>query len=124
MSTLTLGARKRQAAAAERRLPGDLAMWCFIYAELLVFGILIIAMAYARQRWPEMFAAGVATLHPLAGLSNTLLLLTGSYCVARGVSAARSAPPQVSPWFVLGALCGLAYTAVKIGEYVLLLRAG
>lgn len=109
---------------AERRLPGDLAMWVFILAELLVFGILIIAMAYARQRWPEMFSAGVATLHPLAGLINTLLLLTGSYFVARGVASAAAPAPRVSRWFLLGALCGLAYVIVKISEYVLLFRAG
>ncbi|UAW99352.1 cytochrome c oxidase subunit 3 [Halopseudomonas nanhaiensis] len=111
-------------AAAEPRLPGDLAMWIFILAELLVFGILIIAMAHARQRGPDMFSAGVATLHPVAGLANTLLLLTGSYFVARGVAGAASPTPRISRCFVLGALCGAAYVLVKISEYVLLFRAG
>lgn len=124
MTAGTLGFRSPSRAAVERHLPGDLAMWFFIFAELLVFGILIIAMAYARQRWPEMFAAGMATMHPVAGLINTLLLLTGSYVVARGVASASTAEPQISRWFVLGSLCGLAYVVVKISEYVLLFRAG
>ncbi len=123
MNQMTLAYPSHRSPAA-RRLPGDLAMWFFIFAELLVFGILIIAMAYARQRWPGMFSAGVATLHPVAGLTNTLLLLTGSYFVARGVASAGCETSRVARWFTLGALCGLAYLIVKITEYVLLFRAG
>ena len=32
----------------ERRLPGDLAMWFFILAELSVFSLLLLAFAGAR----------------------------------------------------------------------------
>ncbi|WP_022963841.1 cytochrome c oxidase subunit 3 [Halopseudomonas pelagia] len=110
---------------AARELPGDLAMWCFILAELAVFALLLGSMAYVRGRWPEMFSAGVATLHPLAGLVNTLALLTGSYWVAKGVAALRQGrSAQVAWWFRAGAASGLFYLVVKGLEYQQMFSAG
>lgn len=37
----------------ERRLPGDLAMWFFILAELSVFSLLLLAFAGAQAWQPE-----------------------------------------------------------------------
>jgi nitric oxide reductase NorE protein len=106
-------------------LPGDLAMWCFILAELAVFALLLGSMAYVRGRWPEMFSAGVATLHPVAGLINTLTLLTGSYWVALGVAAMRRGQlTHVAWWFRAGAASGLLYLIIKTVEYQQMFSAG
>lgn len=106
-------------------LPGDLAMWCFILAELAVFALLLGSMAYVRGRWPEMFSAGVATLHPVAGLINTLALLTGSYWVALGVAAMhRGQSAHVAWWFRAGAASGLLYLIIKTVEYQQMFSAG
>lgn len=105
-----------------RALSGDLAMWCFVLAELLVFALLLIALAYARSRWPLEFSAGVATLHPLAGVSNTLLLLTASYLVARGLECGTRR--ALVRGFALGLLCGLGYLLIKFGEYAVLIGEG
>lgn len=106
-------------------LPGDLAMWCFILAELAVFALLLGSMAYVRGQWPEMFSAGVATLHPVAGLVNTLALLTGSYWVALGIAALRRGDhARVVWWFRAGAATGLVYLAVKSFEYQQMFAAG
>lgn len=113
------------ATTVKRELPGDLAMWCFILAELAVFALLLGSMAYVRGRWPQMFSAGVATLHPLAGLINTLALLTGSYWVAKGVAAMRQGrSAQVAWWFRAGAASGLFYLVVKVVEYQQMFSAG
>lgn len=110
---------------AGRELPGDLAMWCFILAELAVFALLLCSMAYVRGRWPEMFSAGVATLHPVAGLINTLALLTGSYWVAQGVAATRRGDTDaVVWWFRAAAASGLLYLIVKSVEYQQMFSAG
>ena len=106
-------------------LPGDLAMWCFILAELAVFALLLGSMAYVRGRWPDMFSAGVATLHPVAGLANTLTLLTGSYWVALGIAALkRGNGASVVWWFRAGAATGLIYLVVKSVEYQQMFAAG
>lgn len=47
-----------------RHLPGDLAVWMFIFAELAVFGILFIGFAVARSLDPATFHAGREALHP------------------------------------------------------------
>ena len=108
-----------------RHLPGDLAMWCFILAELLAFLLLLGSMAFARGHWNEMFSAGIATLHPEAGLVNTLILLTGSYFAANAVKrAAAGDHGALSRGFVLAAICGLAYVAIKVSEYAILFGAG
>ncbi|EZQ19304.1 cytochrome C oxidase [Halopseudomonas bauzanensis] len=108
-----------------RHLPGDLAMWCFILAELLAFLLLLGSMAFARGHWNEMFSAGIATLHPEAGLVNTLILLTGSYFAANAVKRTAAGDQRaLSRGFVLAALCGLAYVAIKITEYGILFGDG
>lgn len=107
------------------RIPGDLAMWCFILAELLAFLLLLGSMAFARGHWEQMFSAGIATLHPEAGLINTLILLSGSYFAARGVRlSAQGQPRALGRGFSLAALCGLGYVAIKLSEYALLFGAG
>jgi heme/copper-type cytochrome/quinol oxidase subunit 3 len=47
----------------KKRLPGDLAMWFFILAELTVFAILFIGFAVADQLNPVMFIEGKAAGH-------------------------------------------------------------
>src|SRR5690606_24059562 len=112
-------------ATRTARLPGDLAMWCFILAELLAFLLLLGSMAFARGHWAEMFSAGIATLHPEAGLVNTLILLTGSYFAANAVKRTAAGDQRaLSRGFVLAALCGLAYVAIKITEYGILFGDG
>ena len=107
------------------RIPGDLAMWCFILAELLAFLLLLGSMAFARGHWEQMFSAGIATLHPEAGLINTLILLSGSYFAARGVRlSAQGQPRALGRGFSLAALWGLGYVAIKLSEYALLFGAG
>lgn len=113
------------AEVTEAEIPGDLAMWFFIFAELAVFALLLGGMAFARGTWPEMFSAGVATLHPEAGLINTLALLTGSYWVARGVADMRAGRLSSLPrWFYAGAGSGVIYVVIKSVEYVQLFTAG
>ncbi|PRB83745.1 cytochrome c oxidase subunit 3 [Pseudomonas sp. MYb185] len=108
-----------------RQLPGDLAMWCFILAELLAFLLLLGSMAFARGHWSELFSAGIATLHPEAGLINTVFLLTGSYFAANAVHQAQAGNRKALVWgFILASACGLLYVGVKVTEYSMLFADG
>ena len=71
------------------QLRGDLGVWFVILLELLTFAILFVAYAFARNREPAVFQAGQATLDLHSGALNTVLLITGSWCVARAVQAVR-----------------------------------
>jgi nitric oxide reductase NorE protein len=113
-------------AHAERpRLRGDLAMWFVIGIEMLTFGLFFIVFAIARGRESELFRAGQAGLNLHVGALNTALLLTGSWCVARGVHALRSGRSAASArWTWAGAGCGAGFLASKLAEYQVKLAEG
>jgi len=101
-----------------RPLPGDLAVWIFILAELLVFAVFFIAYTVARSRDVALFDAMQATLDRGAGALNTVLLVTSSWCVARGVHAADQGRPRpAARWIALGIGCGGGFLLVKASEY-------
>ena len=70
-------------------LPGDLAIWFFIFMELLVFAIAFIAYAIARVQNLELFNEFQLTLNKEFGAINTVLLITSSYFVIRAVHAIK-----------------------------------
>ena len=112
-------------------LRGDLAVWIFILAELLAFGVFFLAYAFARARHPAVFDAAQATLDRHAGALNTLLLVTSSAFVAQAVTIVRTAPVDPANSVrrasraLLGALvCGLGFVVVKGSEYAVHFAAG
>ena len=70
-------------------LPGDFAIWIFIFAELLVFGIFFIIYAVVRAQNVELFNQYQNTLNREIGAINTVLLITASYFVVRAIHAIR-----------------------------------
>ena len=113
------------AELAPPRLVGDLVIWLVILAELLTFGILFLAYAVTRARHLALFNASQRTLDLHAGVINTLLLITGSWCVARAVQAVRAdrAGPGAR-WLAGSLLCGGAFLGLKLTEYAAKLNAG
>jgi nitric oxide reductase NorE protein len=102
-----------------KRLPGDLAMWFFILAELTVFAILFIGFAISEQLNPEMFAQGKSHLHQISGLVNTLTLITSSYFVALALTKMHQGNgKQAARLLFVAKLVACIYIAVKIWEYL------
>lgn len=71
-------------------LPGDLAIWFFIFMELLVFAIAFLAYAIMRAQNVELFNEYQLTLNKEFGAANTLLLITSSYFVIRAIHAIKA----------------------------------
>ena len=107
------------AKAHSLRLHGDLAIWVFILAELLVFAVFFAAYAFARASNVELFNLEQATLDRDSGAINTLLLLTASFFVVRAVQCARqSLSGQAGRW-LLGAIgCGTGFVLIKSAEFI------
>jgi nitric oxide reductase NorE protein len=113
------------AAPSERRLPGDLAIWFFILAEMLAFAVFFATYAFARAKNVELFNHYQLTLDRNAGAINTILLVTGSWFVVRAVQAAhRDAQKAVSRNIAFGFLCGAGFLVVKGFEYSAKFSAG
>lgn len=103
---------------AAKRLPGYLAIWAFILAEMLLFAVLFASYAFARVDHVEMFKLSQQTLDRNAGAINTLLLVTGSWFVVLAVQAARRDDSRLAGRRIaLGFLCGACFLAVKVFEY-------
>lgn len=113
------------ATDTRRPLPGDLAMWCFILAELLVFGILFLSYAFTRAHHVAEFNASQLTLDRVSGLVNTFLLLTSSYFVVLAVNAMGRGRERVcAGWLAAAIACGLCFVVLKLIEFGAKLDAG
>ena len=121
----TLAATASTDTPIGKRLPGDLAIWIFILAEMLAFAVFFSAYAFARANNVEMFNLYQQTLDRNAGALNTLLLITGSWFVVLAVQAAhRDENKAVTRNVALGFLCGGAFLVVKVFEYSAKFGAG
>ena len=99
--------------------PGDLALWIFILAELLVFAVFFSAYAFTRASHVELFNTYQLTLDTNSALINTLALITSSYFVMRAVAAIRADRSQrCFQWLLAAILMGFIFLVVKSGEYV------
>jgi nitric oxide reductase NorE protein len=101
-----------------KKLPGDLAMWFFILAELTVFAIFFIGFAVTERLNPELFASSKLLLHPSAGLMNTLALITSSFFVALSLNQVQQGHAKKTViYLVLALFTACFYIYVKLWEY-------
>lgn len=114
-----------EAETTRRVMPGDLAMWMFIAAELSVFALLFLLFSVLRVSNPDLFTAGQQTLHPLAGLINTLALISASWMVVQAVIYNRHGHHhRAALWMFFAILAAAIYVCVKCWEYWQLGSAG
>ncbi|VVM96588.1 cytochrome c oxidase subunit 3 [Pseudomonas fluorescens] len=110
---------------APRHLPGDLAMWFFILAELSVFAILILAFAVTQTLKPQLFSESRLLLNTSTGLAMTLSLLTaGLFAALAQEQVRRSRPRPGAVWLLAALLAACVYVVLKVSEYRHLLASG
>jgi len=101
-----------------RLLPGDFAIWIFIFAELLVFGIFFITYAVVRAQNVELFNHYQLTLNRETGAINTLLLITASYFVVLAVNSIKKNNIKRCYQFIYAAIfCGGIFLIIKTFEF-------
>ncbi len=103
-------------------LPGGGVIWVVLASELLTFGLFFLAYAAAYGAEPEVFQSAQANLHAGWGTINTAVLLTGSWLAARAVQAHPAG--KARPWLAAAALSGVAFTGIKLFEYVHVFELG
>lgn len=106
-------------------LPGDLAMWFFILAELSVFAILILTFAMTQALKPQLFSDSRQLLNSATGLAMTLSLLTAGLFAALAQEQVRQSRARRGALFLLAALLAASvYVVLKLTEYRHLLASG
>lgn len=119
--TMTTPAQKSTGTS----LPGDFAIWIFIFAELLVFGVFFLAYAFARTNNVELFNESQMHLDRLSGAINTVVLLTSSYFVVRAVAAIREDDSRrCGHWLIASLLMGSVFLVIKSVEFADKFSAG
>lgn len=98
--------------------PGGILVWIIVFLELLTFSAGLVVFVVQSLREADAFQTGRALLNQPIALANTLILLTGGWCMANGITALRQGHRiQTSRW-VGGAICtGVAFLLIKGGEY-------
>ncbi len=97
---------------------GDLAVWIFILAELLVFGLFFSSYAITRINNIELFNAYQSTLNRQVALVNTLALITSSYFVVRSVIEVKlGQKDKALRWMLFAILMGFLFIVVKTLEF-------
>ncbi len=105
-------------APSGQHLPGDLAVWLIILAELLAFALLFVAYAITRTLNLELFNTSQRTLDTTFGVVNTWLLIGGSWCVVRAVQAVTAQQRRGAlAWLAAAQACGLGFLVLKLLEY-------
>lgn len=93
-------------------------MWCFILAELLVFGIFFLAYAFTRANNIELFNASQAELDRVSGVINTVLLISSSYFVVRAVDEIRRDRGKAcARWITAAMAFGGGFLVLKLAEF-------
>ena len=99
---------------SQPQLPGDLAVWVLILAELLVFGVFFLAYVAAFHGHVALFRAGQATLSIPAATFNTLALITASALVVQAIVALQAGHTRKAGWWFAGAaVLGLLFLLNK-----------
>jgi nitric oxide reductase NorE protein len=106
-------------------IPGEAGIWIFILGDMAVFAVLFGTFLVYRSKDVELFDSSQLHLNTTFGLINTLLLLVSSMLVVLAVSTVRRGTPRPAPLLIAGAIaCGLAFSMLKVVEYVDKIDAG
>ena len=106
-------------------LPGDLAMWIFILAELAAFTLFILAFSVTQMLYPDLFAAGRAELDPSTGFAMTVGLLSSGFLAALAVERVRVNKARQAALLLVAAIASaMVYVVLKLSEYTHLANAG
>jgi cytochrome c oxidase subunit 3 len=95
-----------------------MAMWLFLFTELLLFGGMFLLYGAYRFQYAEGFKVAAADMNSFIGAVNTIILLTSSLSVALSIAALQRNQKKLSLamlWFTL--LCGLGFLVNKYFEW-------
>lgn len=112
--------------------PGDFAIWIIVYVELLTFGLLFVGYAYSRRVNLQIFNDSQLLLNQTIGFINTLILITSSYLIVRGVETIKTmelnqsyeASMRASKWLLAAMLLGILFLVLKLSEFSHLFALG
>lgn len=115
-SAVTSPAEPARTSAVEP--PGGLLVWLIVLLEVFTFCVGLTIFLVQRQAEPDVFRRGHATLDQPIALANTVILLTGGWCMATALTRLRKNQATSSSRWIAGAfLAALVFIVLKSFEY-------
>jgi len=109
---------KHTAEADRERLPGDVDVWVFVFADLASFAFYFVVFMIYRVQHPALFLAEQQHLDVELATVNTLVLLASSRCVAKAILVARRGDHDGAVrHVVLGISLGVVFAVIKTVEW-------
>ena len=110
---------------AAERVPGEGGMWFFVLFESLIFTSYLCVYLYFRTQDEQAFLDAQSALRLPLGIVDTIVLLTSSWAVARGVQEARAGHYAAARRLALTTIgLGVVFSALKLVEWVHLIHDG
>ena len=108
-----------------KKVPGEAGVWVFIIGDLLMFSLLFGIFLFYRGQAPSVFLDAQTYLRQDLALINTVLLLTSSWFVVRGLSSVRSdSSIKARVYFKWAMVLGIGFVGLKWVEYAEKFSAG
>lgn len=105
-------------AAPDSHLPGDGHMWVMVLGDMVIFGGYFVIFMIYRAMEPENFLAASQHVNLGIGVINTVVLLTSSWFVARGVLATRAGDHVQAVRLIYACgVCGVLFVVLKAYEW-------
>ncbi len=102
----------------QRKIPGGIPIWIFIFAEMVEFGLFFIVFIVVKQYFPEDFREGINKLNINFAIINTIFLITSSYFIAQSVKLLREGSQKAAiKKLLVTLLLAFAYCISKYFEY-------
>jgi nitric oxide reductase NorE protein len=94
------------------------AIWTFITADVMAFGLFFLLFMIERAHTPGLFSRSAALLDSRLGLLNTLILVTSGWFTVLAVQAARRGDRGgVGRYLLLAFGVGAGFAVSKVAEY-------
>ena len=116
-------ARETPRTGRGRYLPAEPGLWVFILGDMAFFSLFFGLAMWCRAQDPTLYAQSQQLLHVNLAVVNTLVLLTGSFLVARALNTLRRGGRPVA-LVVATMACAIVFASIKIFEYVDLVGNG
>ncbi len=101
-----------------KSIPGNPAIWVGIFSELTEFALFFVIYFLARAHYLEEFQTGPLNLHTVAGTINTVVLISSSYFLVKGIFSLRKGNAvKAIRWLWMTVACGGLYLLVKYMEF-------
>ena len=98
--------------------PGGILVWIIVFLELITFAAGLAVFVVQGRGDAAAFQAGRALLNQPIALANTLILLTGGWCMANGIGVLRRDHRIPAGRWIVGAIVsGVAFLVLKGFEY-------